>query len=1090
VEANNLVPGGIRPYGGIEGEGKVKIDGQWYPALTCSGYLELKLRGSVGVVVPVRAILLLDPTGAGAAFNTWVDTWPKKVRNLLDDLAYLDASIGASVQTKTPIGLSAGRLYLDLQNGLYGLGTDLKIKGHVGVSVLYIEGKLGGGGTCWFRSTSQGDTFDHAEYTIEGEVLVGFFQWERSFWVDYTVTVPDGAAPMPAGLESAKSRKVDTGMKLVSRDYASRPGSGRFVLGVQDVRKRMLNQSLPGPLGVIRSETFVEDVFPNTTASLAGNATNSATVLFSYDNTNLIQVQAMDIYFTRWNGSSWSPPAPVATNTQTELHPAVALDSSNRPVAAWMRMRDPNYTDSTNVARYLSQFDIVASAYTVSNNAWLSPVVISSNQCLNYEPRLARAPSGALAAWWHSNPSNQLEGDVVSSNNAPTQWWWARWDAAQSRFTNSVAIDTNVVGALSPTMVYGGTNAWLFWAQDQDLDYSTSNDTALCSRYWNGSAWGSNVIVTSTGQAVMSVQAVMLTNGTPLAVWWQNGDLVYANGANLSSVKTARADSGDLTSQRLNLVASPDNRYVVLVFPLTTSNGMNLAYRVYDTRADVWGGDFAFESTNTLDFSLAPTFVGGQMWSAYARGILAYSSRVVNVGTTNIVLSNLPYRVRTDLMLAKFELDADVAAVGVDVPASYPPVIRVTVANEGDTVVSNLVVEVREGSAAGAIVASLTASAVLAPHSTDTLVLPWTTSGESSTRVLVAILDPANALSEFRETNNSVSNRVLQTALEISSLVRERGEGQANIWIVQARNPIARVISNATARLRLDTTNGAILASTATNLPAYQTMELRLPLAYSGLTTNNLIVTELFAPPAVGETNAAQVFLATPWSPDTEQVPAMPTGLHFLRPGLSNSLPMGWTAPTNAHDGVRVVRTVGTNVPEEIGFTEIPLAVFSDGQAGALTQLSYRVAAYNGMAVGPLSASISTNFLAPDANGDGLPDAWQTQYFPSAGHSNAAWAADSDEDGYENWQEYLFGSIPSSGSDYPRVLIRPDGSGSARIGWMGAGGQPYSVEFSATVTGFGANVLSTVVASNGLNEVLDPAGGGASSGRFYRVTTP
>jgi hypothetical protein len=62
-------------------------------------------------------------------------------------------------------------------------------------------------------------------------------------------------------------------------------------------------------------------------------------------------------------------------------------------------------------------------------------------------------------------------------------------------------------------------------------------------------------------------------------------------------------------------------------------------------------------------------------------------------------------------------------------------------------------------------------------------------------------------------------------------------------------------------------------------------------------------------------------------------------------------------------------------------------------------------------AVGLLKASIAD--LTGDANNDGLPDAWQIQYFASANSPNAAPNANPAGDGVPNWMKYLLGLDPT-----------------------------------------------------------------------------
>jgi hypothetical protein len=80
-----------------------------------------------------------------------------------------------------------------------------------------------------------------------------------------------------------------------------------------------------------------------------------------------------------------------------------------------------------------------------------------------------------------------------------------------------------------------------------------------------------------------------------------------------------------------------------------------------------------------------------------------------------------------------------------------------------------------------------------------------------------------------------------------------------------------------------------------------------------------------------------------------------------------------------------------------------------------------------------------------DANGDGMPDLWETQYFGSPG--NADVASDHDGDGVPDWQEYVAGTNPTNKLDYFRVesvemLLPPTG---LTLSWPTAQGRQYTV---------------------------------------------
>jgi hypothetical protein len=57
----------------------------------------------------------------------------------------------------------------------------------------------------------------------------------------------------------------------------------------------------------------------------------------------------------------------------------------------------------------------------------------------------------------------------------------------------------------------------------------------------------------------------------------------------------------------------------------------------------------------------------------------------------------------------------------------------------------------------------------------------------------------------------------------------------------------------------------------------------------------------------------------------------------------------------------------------------------------------------------------------PDANQDGLPDAWQAQYFGAPGDLRAGYDADPDGDGAGNGAEYLAGTSPTNSASVFKI---------------------------------------------------------------------
>jgi hypothetical protein len=103
------------------------------------------------------------------------------------------------------------------------------------------------------------------------------------------------------------------------------------------------------------------------------------------------------------------------------------------------------------------------------------------------------------------------------------------------------------------------------------------------------------------------------------------------------------------------------------------------------------------------------------------------------------------------------------------------------------------------------------------------------------------------------------------------------------------------------------------------------------------------------------------------------------------------------------------------------------LQVLASGSVGSGTVL-YAVDRNTGSSArtGTVSAAglvfaVTQAGAPPDLNNDGLPDAWQIQYFGSTGSVDAVYGADPDKDGANNGMEYLSGTVPTNDASVLRI---------------------------------------------------------------------
>jgi len=162
---------------------------------------------------------------------------------------------------------------------------------------------------------------------------------------------------------------------------------------------------------------------------------------------------------------------------------------------------------------------------------------------------------------------------------------------------------------------------------------------------------------------------------------------------------------------------------------------------------------------------------------------------------------------------------------------------------------------------------------------------------------------------------------------------------------------------------------------------------------------------------------------------------------------------------------------------------------FTYGPVTNLVSRPWRLSIYNDANPAPtgILATVQFNVTAlPDSDGDGIPDAWETNYFGSitGGDPNA----DSDGDGMSNRAEYLAGTDPTDKASYLRVDLTTL-PGTARVQVGAVSNRTYSVQYTDSLGSGPWLRLADIVArpTNHTELLLDP---GATSQRFYRVVLP
>src|SRR6185437_5757825 len=123
----------------------------------------------------------------------------------------------------------------------------------------------------------------------------------------------------------------------------------------------------------------------------------------------------------------------------------------------------------------------------------------------------------------------------------------------------------------------------------------------------------------------------------------------------------------------------------------------------------------------------------------------------------------------------------------------------------------------------------------------------------------------------------------------------------------------------------------------------------------------------------------------------------------------------------------------------------------------------------------------TNQFLFTDTDADGLPDAWEMQYFGTLAYGAND---DPDHDGLSNYQEYIAGTNPSNANSVLRVTEINAASGQVNLTWNSVAGKTYTIYSASQIGGPYTPVLTMPSAGNGQTSTNLT---GSASNQFYRV---
>jgi hypothetical protein len=566
--------------------------------------------------------------------------------------------------------------------------------------------------------------------------------------------------------------------------------------------------------------TLVQNVFPNSQPALAGRS-NELMLLYVTDNGSSNDLQFTDIKWMRWDGTNWSAPLAIQTNTQAEFAPQVAYDGYGDAIAVWERVADPNF-NQTNLTAMAAQMEIVWSRWSRTNGAWSEPAALTANSYLHHAPLLCGPMSdGSVLAVWTANQQNLLMGTNVPGNDTV---WWAHWSAASRSWGTPQVLVEGLAYRLSQSLAGAGKRAVYAWTRDADGVLTNDTDQEVFFMEYTNSVWGAPRQLTTNTVADKTVRAAVATNGNVFLVWQSGTNLVLSQNfsTNLSII---RPDSQTAGFADYDVTVGPLG-HLVLLWQEMSTNGSDAHYMVYDPVAAAWGKDDLLCQDPPLERSFAPVWDNvGNLTVAYDKVQILYTNLTVTVeGGGTVTITNVPQPGRVDLVVTKRALVKDLAlqagdfsVQGVNYLPGDPLTLSATVHNSGNVAVSNVVVGFYDGNPdmGGVLLTNVTLAGWLAAATSAVASTVWVVTEPATNHTLYAVANRAGLASEFNGSNNEASVSIGRTDLSVSLSSYSAETNGAMHVIVMVQNLGARSATNSVLAIRRYGSTNSPLATVA-----------------------------------------------------------------------------------------------------------------------------------------------------------------------------------------------------------------------------------------------------------------------------------
>ena len=350
--------------------------------------------------------------------------------------------------------------------------------------------------------------------------------------------------------------------------------------------------------------TLVANVFPNGEPAMAGRG-EDLMLLYVGDNGATNTLQCTDIRWTRWNGTAWSVPASIESDTRAEFAPQVAYDGNGDAIAVWERVADTDF-NQTDLAAMAARMEIAWARWDHAAGTWTVPQNLTANALLDHAPLLCGPMAdGSVMAVWTRNDANLLMG----TNGVPDQVLQMCWNPVAGTWSAEQTMLAAVTNRLSQSLACSTNYAVYGWSADADGVITNDTDQEVFMCEWRAGAWGAAQQSTSNSLPDKNARLAVLrgvgfardgfeTGDFTHLPWTFSGNTNWVAQTNTVQAGIYAAASGVIghsKSTGLRLSAACPAGVVTFNYKVSSESGYdNLRFYVDGVQKGTWSGAVAW----------------------------------------------------------------------------------------------------------------------------------------------------------------------------------------------------------------------------------------------------------------------------------------------------------------------------------------------------------------------------------------------------------------------------------------------------------------------------------------------------------------